>query len=91
MEPEITTSEPALESFDSLLELETRIQGMADRFKEARRLQQAAEQNASRLERVALEQEQRIERLRAEIEELRGERLQVRERIETLLGKIDSL
>lgn len=91
MEPEIATTEPVVDSFDSLLELESRIQGMADRFREARRLQQAAEQNASRLERIVSEQEQRIERLQAEIEELRSERRQVRERIETLLVRIDSL
>jgi FtsZ-binding cell division protein ZapB len=91
MEPEITTSEPAVDNFDSLLELENRIQGIADRFGEARRLQQTAEQNATRLERVVSEQEQTIERLRAEIEQLRGERHQVRERIETLLARIDSL
>ena len=40
---------------------------------------------------VVSEQEQEIERLRAEVAELRGERHQVRERIETLLGRIDSL
>jgi len=91
MEPQITISDPAAENFDSLLELESRIEGIADRFREARRLQQAAEQNASRLERVVSDQEQKIERLRAELEELRGERRQVRERIETLLGRIDSL
>jgi FtsZ-binding cell division protein ZapB len=91
MEPQITTSESAAENFDSLLELEGRIEGIADRFREARRLQQAAEQNASRLERVVAEQGQKIERLSAEIEGLRGERSQVRERIETLLGRIDSL
>lgn len=91
MEPEIMTSEPAADNFDSLLELESRIQGIADRFSEARRLQQAAEKDAARLERVVSEQEQKIARLRAELEELRGERRQVRERIETLLGRIDSL
>jgi chromosome segregation ATPase len=91
MEPEITTSEPVVDNFDSLLELESRIQGMADRFREARGLQHAAEQNLSRLERVIAEQAQEIGRLRAEIEELRGERHQVRERIETLLTRIDSL
>lgn len=85
------TSEPALDDFDSLLELENRIQGMADRFGEARRLQQAAERDAARLERVVSEQEQKIARLRAEVEQLRGERTQVRARIEALLGKIDSL
>jgi len=91
MEPEITTSDPPTDNFDSLLELEDRIQGIADRFGEARRLQQAAEQNAARLERVVSEQEQKIAHLRAEIEELRSERRQVRERIETLLARIDSL
>jgi chromosome segregation ATPase len=91
MEPEITTSEPLNDSFDSLLELENRIEGIAGRFNEARRLQQAAEQNASRLERVVSEQQQRIESLQAEIEELRGERGQVRQRIEGLLARIDSL
>jgi chromosome segregation ATPase len=91
MEPETATVEPVVESFDPLLELESRIQGMADRFREARRLQQAAEQNASRLERVVCEQEQRLERLQAEIQDLRSERHQVRERIETLLTRIDSL
>ena len=91
MESQITILDPAAENFDSLLELESRIEGIADRFREARRLQQAAEQNASRLERVVSDQEQKIERLRAELEELRGERRQVRERIETVLGRIDSL
>jgi FtsZ-binding cell division protein ZapB len=91
MESQITILDPAAENFDSLLELESRIEGIADRFREARRLQQAAEQNASRLERVVSDQEQKIERLRAELEELRGERRQVRERVETLLGRIDSL
>lgn len=91
MEPQITTSDPAADHFDSLLELESRIEGIADRFREARRLQHGAEQNAARLERVVSDQEQKIERLRAEVEQLRGERNQVRERIETLLGRIDSL
>jgi FtsZ-binding cell division protein ZapB len=91
MEPDITTSEPAVDSFDALLELENRIQGIADRVGEARRLQQAAEQNAARLERLVSEQEHRIEDLRVEIEQLRSERRQVRERIEFLLSRIDSL
>jgi chromosome segregation ATPase len=91
MEPEIIATEPALDNFDSLLELEDRIQGIADRFREARGQQHAAEQDVARLERVISGQGQEIERLRAEIAELRAERQQVRERIETLLTRIDSL
>lgn len=91
MEPETTTSEAAVENFDSLQELEDRIQGIADRFSEARRAQQAAEQTAARLESVVTDQDQKIVRLQAEIEELRNERNQVRERIEALLGRIESL
>ena len=91
MEPEITTTEPVVENLDSLLELENRIQGIADRFGEARRMQQTAEQNAVRLESVVSEQQQKIANLEAEIEQLHGERRQVREKIEALLGKIESL
>jgi FtsZ-binding cell division protein ZapB len=91
MEPETTTVEPPVDNFDSLQELEARIQGIAERFQEARRAQQAAEQNAARLEGVVSEQDQKIVALQAEIEELRNERHQVRGRIETLLGKIESL
>ncbi len=91
MEPEITTTELTTDNFDSLLELESRIQGIADRFREARDLQQEAEQDVARLQRVVSEQVQEIERLRTEVAELNGERRQVRERIETLLGRIDSL
>ena len=91
MEPEITTTEPVVENLDSLLELENRIQGIADRFGEARRMQQTAEQSAARLESVVSEQQQKIANLEAEIEQLHGERRQVRERIEALLGKIESL
>ncbi len=91
MEPEITTSEPAAENFDSLFELEKRIQSIADRFGESRQLQQEAEQNAARLQALLGEREQTIAQLQAEIEELRTERDQVRGRIEALLGRIDSL
>lgn len=91
MEPEITTSETAIDNFDSLLELEDRIQGIADRFSEARRAQQAAEQAAARLESVVSGQNQKIAHLQAEVDELRNERNQVRERIEALLARIESL
>ncbi len=91
MEPEITASEAAVDNFDSLLELEERIQGISDRFSEARRAQQAAEQTAARLESVVSDQDQKIVRLQAEVEELRNERDQVRERIEALLARIESL
>jgi FtsZ-binding cell division protein ZapB len=91
MEPETTTSEQALEDFDSLLELENRIQGIADRFGEVRRVQQAAEQDAARLGSRVSELENTVARLQAEVRELRAERRQVRERIEALLGRIDSL
>lgn len=91
MEPEISARETAADNFDSLLELEHRIEGIVERFSEARRLQQAAEQNAARLERLLSEQEHRIARLNGELDELRSERQRVRERIETLLGRIESL
>jgi septal ring factor EnvC (AmiA/AmiB activator) len=91
MEPETTTTESAVDNFDSLLELEARIQGIADRFGDARREQQAAEQTTARLESIVSEQDQKIARLQAEVEELRNERNQVRARIEALLGRIESL
>jgi FtsZ-binding cell division protein ZapB len=91
MEHQVTTSEPLLEETDSLLELERRVQGIADRFSDARRLQREAEQNAARLESLVSRQEQRIAQLESEVEELRSERGQVRERIEALLGRIESL
>ena len=91
METEISHSEIELDHFDSLVELEDRIQGIAERFSETRRLQQAAEQNAERLEKVTAEQQHKIARLEAEVRELRADRNRVRERIETLLGRIDSL
>jgi septal ring factor EnvC (AmiA/AmiB activator) len=91
METEIINSEFELEQFDSLVELEDRIQGIAERFGETRRLQQVAEQNAERLEKLSAEQQQKIAHLEAEVRELRVERNRVRERIETLLGRIDSL
>ena len=91
MEPETTTSQSAVDNFDSLLELEERIQGIADRFAEARRAQQSAEQAAARLESIVSEHDEKIVRLQVEIEELRNERNKVRARIETLLGRIESL
>jgi septal ring factor EnvC (AmiA/AmiB activator) len=91
MEPETTTAESPVDNFDSLLELEARVQGIAERFGEARRAQHDAEQTAARLERVVSEQDQKIVRLQAEIDELRNERDQVRSRIEALLGRIESL
>lgn len=91
MEPESTTVESAADNFDSLQELETRIQGIADRFHEARSAQQDAEQKVDRLEGIVSEQDQKIVGLQAEIEDLRNERNQVRARVEALLGKIESL
>ena len=91
MEREITTSEPVLEEADSLLELESRVQGIADRFSDARRMQREAEQNAVRLESLVSEQEQKIARLESELRDLRSERRQVRERIEAVLSRIESL
>ena len=86
------------EEINSLAQLEERIQKAADLVGQLRRERDAAlkEREAALAEREgalrdAAEVRAQVARLSEELETLRGERLQVRTRIEKLLGQVDLL
>jgi len=75
---------PGTEQLDSLSALEERIQKAAELVTQLRRQREEAVKQGEAAVREA-------ESLRREIETLRAERLEVRKRVEKLLGQIDLL
>lgn len=89
-EPKTESSAPAL-SVDEFAALEERILRAVDLVKRERFGRAAAEERASAAEAKLREQEPLAERLEKEVSALRGERDQVRQRVERLLAQLDAL
>lgn len=71
--------------------LEERIVRAVELVKRERQARTAAEERATRAEAELGEQAPVVEQLRDEVKVLRAERDQVRQRVERLLGQLDSL
>jgi chromosome segregation ATPase len=75
----------------ALDQLENRLQGAIEQFQGSRKRQLDAERDATEAKGLLSKKDDEIERLTREVEELRGERDQVRKRIETLLSQVEAL
>jgi len=83
--------DPRAEELDSLSSLEERIQKTAELVTRLRRERDEAVKQGEAAVAEAAEAREQTGSLRREIEALRGERVQVRKRIEKLLGQMDLL
>jgi len=87
-----TESEPmTVLTVDDFAALEERILRAVSLVREERQARAAAEERAAALETQLQAQNPAIERLQQEVEHLRLEREQVRQRVERLLGQLDAL
>ncbi len=75
----------------ALDQLENRLQGAIEQFRGSRQRQLDAERDITEAKGLLAKKDDEIERLTREVEELRGERDQVRKRIETLLDQVEAL
>ena len=75
----------------ALDQLENRLQGVIEKFQGSRQRQLDAERDVTEAKSLLAKKDYKIERLMREVEELRGERDQVRKRIETLLDQVETL
>ena len=75
----------------ALDQLENRLQGAIEQFQGSRKRQLDAERDATEAKGLLSEKDDEIERLAREVGQLRGERDQVRKRIETLLSQVEAL
>jgi hypothetical protein len=89
-EPMMEPAEPAL-SADEFSALEERIMRAVNLVKRERFDRTAAEERASAAEAKLREQAPLAERLEKEVSALRGERDNVRQRVERLLAQLDAL
>jgi hypothetical protein len=71
--------------------LEERILRAVELVQEARRARAAAEERAAKAEAALQEQGPQFERLQAELDRMKAERVEVRERAERLLNRLDAL
>ena len=71
--------------------LENRLKGAIEQFRRACQRQMDAERDATEAKIQLTQKEDEIQRLMREVEELSSERDQVRQRIETLLGRVEAL
>ena len=71
--------------------LEERIMRAVELVHEARRARAAAEERAAKAEAALREQAPQVERLQAEVDRMKSERVEVRERAERLLTQLDAL
>ena len=71
--------------------LEERIMRAVELVHEARRARAAAEERAAKAEAALREQAPLVERLQAEVDRMKSERIEVRERAERLLTQLDAL
>jgi hypothetical protein len=78
-------------SADDFSALEERIVRAVELVKKARQARAAAEERATQAEAKISEQVPRIEQLEKELHALKGERDQVRQRVERLLAQLDTL
>ena len=90
-EQQETAQEPTSEGLASLERLESRILGTIEQLREARRIQVEAEENAAAYKGQLDGKDQEIERLTSELEQARAERVDVSNRIESLLEQIDAV
>lgn len=88
-----TQAEPAAltVSMDDFSALEERIVRAVELVKKARQARAAAEERATQAEEKIHEQVPRIEQLEKELQAMKGERDQVRQRVERLLAQLDTL
>ena len=78
-------------SVDEFSALEERIQRTVNLVKQERQARATAEERAAQAEEKLREQTPLAERLQAEVSALRGERDNVRQRVERLLAQLDAL
>lgn len=78
-------------SFDDFTALEERVRRAVELVKQARQARGEAEARATRVEAQINEQSSRLAQLENEINSLRTERDQVRQRVERLLKQLDTL
>ena len=90
-EQQETAQEPTSEGLASLERLESRILGTIEQLREARRIQVEAEENAATYKGQLDGKDQEIERLTSELGQARAERVDVSNRIESLLEQIDAV
>ena len=88
---EFTQDSAGSSGLAALDQLENRLQGAIEQFRGSRQRQLDAERDITEAKGLLAKKEEEIERLTREIEELRGERDQVRKRIETLLDQVEAL
>ena len=79
------------ENVTVLEKLEERIVQMVDQLQQSRRKQAAAEKEAADLREELAEKERELDELRATQSDAAGDREAVRQRIEGLLDRIDSM
>jgi len=91
--PQAAAAEPAAlaVSVDEFAALEERIQRAVELVKRERQARAAAEERAGNAEALLRAQSPVIEQLQSEVHALRGERDQVRQRVERLLAQLDTL
>ncbi len=90
-DPQEIAQEPTSEGLASLERLESRILGTIEQLREARRVQAQAEEDAAHHKGLLDGKDQEIERLTSELEQARAERVDVSNRIESLLEQIDAV
>jgi len=78
-------------SADDFAALEERIVRTVELVQQARRARAAAEERAAKAETGLREQAPLVERLQTELDQMRAERVEVRERVEKLLRQLDAL
>jgi hypothetical protein len=78
-------------SVDEFSALEERVQRTVNLVKQERQARAAADERAAQVEDKLREQAPLAERLQAEVSALRGERDNVRQRVERLLAQLDAL
>ncbi len=86
-----TDASPLSVSADDFAALEERIVRMVDVVHQARQARAAAEERAAKAEAELGEQAPLLERLQAEVERMKIERVEVRERVDKLLKQLDAL
>ena len=90
-QPEVHDSQILELSVDEFTALEERVLRAVNLVKRERMGRQEAEQHAAQLESQLAEQRPQLDQLQTEVHTLRGERDQVRQRVERLLAQLDAL